>query len=56
MSIGNLFQFAVTNKNKKDSRIVTLDSRRANLKLCQKLFSRILQESAFEGLGVQECW
>lgn len=55
-SIGNLFQFAFANKKKKDNRVVTLDFRRANLKLFKKLFSRVLQESAFEGLGVQECW
>lgn len=55
-SVGNLFQCAVTNQKKKDSRVVTLDFRRANLKLFKKLSSRVLQESAFEGLGVQECW
>ena len=37
---------------KKDSRVTTLDFRIANF----KLFSRVPWESAFEGLGVHECW
>ncbi|GAB0208399.1 mitochondrial enolase superfamily member 1 [Grus japonensis] len=41
---------------KKDSRVPTLDFRRANFKLFRELFSRVPWESAFEGLGVHECW
>jgi len=37
---------------KKDSRVATLDIRRANFKLFRELFSRVPWESAFEGLGV----
>lgn len=55
-SIGNLLPFAAANKKKKESRAFSLDFRRANPKLFNKLFSRVLQESAFEGLGFQECW
>ena len=41
---------------KKVSRVATLDFRRANFKLFRKLVSSIPWESAFEGLGVHECW
>ncbi|KAK4806138.1 hypothetical protein QYF61_001061 [Mycteria americana] len=41
---------------KKDSRVATLDFRRANFKLLGELISRVPWESAFEGLGVHECW
>ena len=41
---------------KKDSRLAMLDFRRANFKLFRELFSRVPWESAFEGLGVHECW
>ena len=40
----------------KDSRVATLDFRRANFKLFRQLFSRVLWKSAFEDLGVQKCW
>ena len=41
---------------KKVSRVATLDFRRANFKLFRELVSRVSWESAFEGLGVHECW
>ncbi|XP_040977464.1 uncharacterized protein LOC121232961 [Aquila chrysaetos chrysaetos] len=41
---------------KQDSRVATLDFRRANFKLFRELLSRVPWESAFEGLGVHECW
>ena len=41
---------------KKDSRVATLDFRRANFKLLGELLSSVPWESAFEGLGVHECW
>ena len=40
----------------KDSRVATLDFRRANFKLFRELFSTVPWESAFEGLGLHECW
>ena len=43
-------------KRKKDSRVATLDFRRANFKVFRELFSRVPWESAFEDLGVHECW
>ena len=33
-----------------------LDFKKANLKLFRELLSRVPLESAFEGLGVHECW
>ena len=41
---------------KKDSRVATLDFRRANFTLFRELLSRVPWESAFEALGVHECW
>jgi len=41
---------------KKDSRVASLNFRRANFKLLQELFSRAPWESAFEGLRVHRCW
>jgi len=41
---------------KKDSRVATLDFRRANLKIFRELFSRVPWEFAFGGLGVHGCW
>ncbi|KAK4811148.1 hypothetical protein QYF61_019779 [Mycteria americana] len=41
---------------KKVSRVATLDLRRANFKLFRELVSSVPWESAFEGLGVHECW
>ena len=47
-----MFQFKIFSvMRKKDSRVATLDFRRANFKLCRELFSRVSWESAFEGLG-----
>jgi len=41
---------------KKDSRVATLNFRRANFKLYRGLFSRVPWKSAFEALGVHKCW
>ena len=41
---------------KKDSRVATLDFRRANFPLFRELFGRVPWDSAVEGLGVDECW
>ncbi|GAB0210316.1 mitochondrial enolase superfamily member 1 [Grus japonensis] len=41
---------------KKDSRVATLDFRRANFKLLRELLIGLSWESAFEGLGVHKCW
>ena len=41
---------------KKDSRVATLDFRRANFNLFRELFNRVPWQSAFEGLGVHKCW
>lgn len=38
------------------SRVDTLDFKRANFKLVSKLVSSVPWKSAFEGLGVCECW
>ena len=46
-------EFKIFSKmSKTDSRVATLDFRRANFKVFRELFSR---ESAFEGSGVHEC-
>ena len=41
---------------KKDSTVATQDFKRANFKLLRELVSSVPWESAFEGLGVHECW
>ena len=41
---------------KKDSRVATLDFRRASFNLFRELFSRVPWESVFEGLEVHKCW
>lgn len=46
--------FSLTRKS--DSRVVTLDFRRSNFKLCSEVSRRPPWESAFEGLVVHKYW
>lgn len=41
---------------KKFSRVTTWYFERASFKLLRELFNSVSWESAFEGLGVHECW
>lgn len=49
-------EFEIFSVMGKESRVVTLDFRRANFKLSREVFSRVPWESVFEGLGAHECW